>query len=57
MSNGEIIEWLMELLKTNGAEVTNLVVADGEGSEIEFVRDGRTYSLLIGERGSEGARS
>jgi hypothetical protein len=50
---GEIIDWLMELLEANGAEVTNLIVADGEGSEIEFVRDGRTYSLLISQRGSE----
>jgi len=56
MSEGgleEITEWLMELLEANGAEITNIVAANGVGSEIEFVRDGRTYSLLIGERGSE----
>lgn len=50
---GEIIDWLVELLEANGAEITNLVAANGKGSEIEFVRDGRTYSLLIGDRGSE----
>jgi hypothetical protein len=43
----------VELLEANGAEVTNLVEADGMGSEIEFVRDDRTYSLLISERGSD----
>jgi hypothetical protein len=48
----EIIDWLMELLEANGAEVTNLVVANGQGSEIEFVREGRTYSILLSERAS-----
>ena len=43
----------MDLLEANGAEITNLVVANSEGSEIEFVRDGGTFSLLIGQRGSE----
>jgi len=56
MSEGrlrEIIDWLVELLEANGAEITNLVVANSEGSEIEFVRDGRTFLLLISQRGSE----
>jgi hypothetical protein len=48
---GEIIDWLVELLEANGAEVTNLVEVGGVGSEIVFVRDDCTYSLLISERG------
>jgi hypothetical protein len=50
---GRIIDWLVELLESNGAEVTDLVEADSVGSEIEFVRDDCTYSLLISERGSK----
>ena len=50
---GEIIDWLVELLEANGAEITNLVLGNGKGSEIEFFRDGRNYSLFISERGPE----
>jgi len=48
----EIIDWLVELLEADGAEISNLVVANDQGSEIEFVVMNRTYSLLISEKGS-----
>lgn len=50
----ELVDWLMEMLRSNGAEA----VVTAEVAEIEFVWNGRRYFLIVGEwREGEGFRN
>jgi hypothetical protein len=50
----ELVDWLMEMLRSNGAEA----VVTADVAEIEFVWNNRRWRLIVGEwREGEGLRN